>query len=133
VNHTSGSAKINPSEERAVAQPDQMQQLMQQLSMLLAQNQGTKASGMSLNSISSLNTQRVLDSGATDHMTGNKNILENFNEFSTKQYVTVANDKKIEILGDGSIIIFSRKISNVLLVKDGASNLLSISRIIREL
>jgi hypothetical protein len=129
VNHTSGSAKINPSEERAVAQPDQMQQL----SMLLAQNQGTKASGMSLNSISSLNTQRVLNSGATDHITGNKNILENFNEFSTKQYVTVANDKKIEILGDGSIIIFSRKISNVLLVKDGASNLLSISRIIREL
>jgi hypothetical protein len=76
VNHTSGSAKINPSEERAVAQLDQMQQLMQQLSMLLAQNQGTKASGMSLNSISSLNTQRVLDSGATDHMTGNKTYLK---------------------------------------------------------
>jgi hypothetical protein len=66
-------------------------------------------------------------------MTENKNILENFNAFSTKQYVTVANGEKMEILGDGSITIFSKKISNVLLVKDCASNLLSISRITIEL
>jgi hypothetical protein len=86
--------------------------------MLLAQNQGTKASRISLNSISSLNTQWVLDSGATNHITGNKNILENYNAFSTKQCVTVTNGEKIKILGDGSIIIFSKKISNVLFVKD---------------
>jgi hypothetical protein len=91
---------------------------MQQLSMLLVQNQGTKSFGISLNSISSLNTQWVLDSGATDHMTGNKNILKIFNAFSTKQYVMVVNGEKIKILCDGSIIIFSKKISNVLLVKD---------------
>jgi hypothetical protein len=47
--------------------------------------------------------------------------------------VTVVNGEKMEILGDGSITIFLRKVSNVFLVKDCASNLLSISRITREL
>jgi hypothetical protein len=124
---------MNPSKgekaKKTITQSDQMQQL----SMLLAQNQGTKASGSFLNLISFLNTQWVLDSGATDHMIGNRNILETFNKFSTKQYVTVVNGEKMEILGDGSITIFLRKVSNVFLVKDCASNLLSISRITREL
>jgi hypothetical protein len=75
---------MNPSKgekaKKAITQSDQMQQL----SMLLAQNQGTKASGSFLNSISFLNTQWVLDSGTTDHMIGNRNILETFNKFSTK-------------------------------------------------
>jgi hypothetical protein len=53
MNQTKEPAQINSTEERAIAQPDKMQQLMQQLSMLLAQNQGTKSSGISLNLISS--------------------------------------------------------------------------------
>jgi hypothetical protein len=43
-------------------------------------------------------------------MTENKNLLENFNELTIKQYVTVVNGEKIKILGDDSIIIFSKKI-----------------------
>jgi hypothetical protein len=74
-----------------------------------------------------------LDSGATDHMTGNKTLLHNFVSSTTTQYVTVANGNKMEILGFGSIKIFSKIISQVLLVKNYASNLLSVSKLTHEL
>jgi hypothetical protein len=56
-------------------------------------------------------------------MTGNKNLLFNFREYDTKQYVKVAKNERMEIIRDGSIIILSIIISNVLLVKNCASNL----------
>jgi hypothetical protein len=87
---------------------------------------------MCLNSIY-LSDQWVLDSGATDHMTGNKTLLHNFVSSTTTQYVTVANGDKMEILGFGSIKIFSKIISQVLLVKNCASNLLSVSKLTHEL
>jgi hypothetical protein len=47
--------------------------------------------------------------------------------------VTVVNGERMEILGDGSIKVFSKIISNVLLFKNCASNLLSIRKITSEL
>jgi hypothetical protein len=76
-----------------------MQQLMYQFTALLNQKpKETKINGMCLNSIY-LSYQWVLDSGATDHMTGNKNLLHNFVSSNTTQYITVPNGDKIEILG----------------------------------
>jgi hypothetical protein len=51
----------------------------------------------------------------------------------TNQYVTIVNGEKIKILGYGSINLFSTKISNILLVQNYASNLLSINKIAHEL
>jgi hypothetical protein len=60
--------------------------------------------------------QWVLDSGAMDHMMGNKYLLYNFKKYETNQYVTVVNGGKIKILGYGSINIFSKEIPDVLFV-----------------
>jgi hypothetical protein len=67
-----------------------------------------------------------------DHMTENKYLLYNFKKCETNQYVTVVNGEKIKILGYGSINLFSTKISNILLVQNCASNLLSINKIAHE-
>jgi aspartyl-tRNA synthetase len=66
-------------------------------------------------------------------MTGNKNLLFNYKHVEGKQFVMVVNGDKMEILGSGSINIFSKIISNVLHVSNCASNLLSISKINYEL
>jgi CRISPR/Cas system CMR-associated protein Cmr3 (group 5 of RAMP superfamily) len=85
-----------------------MQQLMYQIAALLNQKpKETKINGMCLNTIY-LSDQWVLDSGATDHMTENKNLLHNFVSSNTIQYVIVANGDKMKILGFGSIKIFSK-------------------------
>jgi hypothetical protein len=46
----------------------------------------------------------------------NKELLENFRKCETNQFVTVANGEKIKILGYDSINLFSKEISNILLV-----------------
>jgi asparagine N-glycosylation enzyme membrane subunit Stt3 len=63
----------------------------------------------------------------------NKSLLHNFRKYDIKQYVTVINGERMEIIGDGSIKIYSTIISKVLLVKNYASNLLSIQKLTNEL
>jgi hypothetical protein len=52
---------------------DPMRQLMEQLSVMLQQN-NTKNSRMAANLILNYPTNWILDSGATDHIIGNKKI-----------------------------------------------------------
>jgi hypothetical protein len=59
-------------------------------------------------------------------MTGNKNLFFTFRKYDTKQYVTVVNNERMKIIGDGSIKILSKIIPNILLIKNYTSNLLSI-------
>jgi len=123
---------LNPTTNTPELSQDQMRQLYQQLSVMFAPNI-KKASGMVTNLIQNFNTNWILDSGATDHMTGDKNVLNNYKHHEGKQFVVVANGDKMEILGSGSIILFSKNISNILHVKNCTSNLLSISKITNEL
>jgi RAB protein geranylgeranyltransferase component A len=101
---------------------------------LLNQNRVEKKSyGINLNSfIFSKNDIWILDSGKTDHMIGNKNLLLNFREYDTKRYVKVVNNE-MKIISDDSIRILSRIIPNVLFVENYASNLLSIRKLTNEL
>jgi hypothetical protein len=121
--------------EQSTSSPDQMQQLMEQLSMLLSQKNELKNSGIFLTHLTckNNNTDWLLDLRATDHMRGNTNLLLNFNQYNFKQFVMVANGEKIEILEDGSIMIFTKQISKVLLVKNYASNLLSARKLTNKL
>jgi hypothetical protein len=57
-----------------------------------------------LKKISNINW--ILDSGATDHMIGNKKLLSNYKHFEGEQFIIVVNGDKIKILGIGSINIF---------------------------
>jgi hypothetical protein len=75
----------------------------------------------------------IFDSGATDHITRNKNLLNFFTNWNTNQFVTVVNGEKMRIIGSGSIDLFSRNIPNVLYVQNYPTNMLSISKIAQEL
>jgi hypothetical protein len=120
---------------KQVAEPnlDQMRRMIQQLSVMLQTNT------QQFNDIASnlatifLNTNWVLDSDATDHMTGDKNLLNNYKCHEGKQFVVVANGDKMKILGNDLINFFSKNIQNALHVRNYASNLISISKITNEL
>jgi hypothetical protein len=83
VNRVEGHSVIK---EFAPISSDQIRQMMEQLTVLLSHNEEKgKAFGIILNSsIYSKNDKWILDSGATDHMTGNKNLLFNFRKHNTK-------------------------------------------------
>jgi hypothetical protein len=105
-----------------------------QLSTILLEKNQKSTSGIIANlTLNISQTKWVLHSSATDHMTGNKYLLYNFRKCEIDQYVTVANEKKIKILGYGSIYLFSKEISNILFVQNYTSNLLSINKIAHEL
>jgi hypothetical protein len=65
---------------------DQMQQLMEQLSVLLTQDKGKiKTNRTFINLLKfSNNNQWILDSGATDHTTGNESLLYSFRKYNIK-------------------------------------------------
>jgi hypothetical protein len=48
----------------------------------------------------------VLDSGATDHMMKNKNLLINYKSYEGKQIVIVANEKKWKFWELDQLIFF---------------------------
>jgi hypothetical protein len=69
---------------------------------------------MAANLILNYPTNWILDSGATDHITENKKLINNLINWDTTQFVTVANGDKMKIIGSSSIDLFSKKIPNVL-------------------
>jgi hypothetical protein len=114
--------------EPNTSQPDPIWQLAQHISVLLQTN--NKNYGMIANTnLNSLQSNWILDSGETDHITGNKNLLHNYENWNKVQFVTVVNDEKIKILGSCSIKLFLKNISNVLHVQNCSSNLLSINKL----
>jgi hypothetical protein len=126
-----GTKATQRQAEPSTSQPDLMWQLAQHLSMLLQTN--NKNSSRIANSLNSFQSNWILDSGATDHITGNKNLLHNYENWNKVQFVIVANGEKIKILGSGSIKLFSKNISNVLYVQHCSSNLLFINKLSQEL
>ena len=76
----------------------------------------------------------VLDSGATDHITGNKSLFSSFSTSSHLPSITMTNGSKISSHGIGTIHLFpSLSIDNVLYVPRSPFNLLSVSRLTRSL
>ena len=70
----------------------------------------------------------VLDSGATDHINGNKSFFSSLSTTGCLPSVTMANGYKVPSHGVGTINLFSSlSIGNVLYVPGSLFNLLSIS------
>jgi hypothetical protein len=88
---------------------------------------------MVVNLILNYPTNWILDSGATDHITGNKKLINNLINWDTTQSMTVANGDKIKFIGSGSIDLFFKKLPNVLYVQDCPTNLLSINKIAQQI
>ena len=76
----------------------------------------------------------IIDSGATDHMTGCLELLQNLTTKNIKKAsVTVANGIQVPIEGIGETNFFEKTITNVLYMPSFTSNLLSVSKITQEL
>jgi len=76
----------------------------------------------------------VLDSGATDHITGNKSLFSSLSTSGHLPSITMANGSKVSSHGVGTVHLFpSLPIDNVLYVPGSPFNLLSINRLTRSL
>jgi hypothetical protein len=89
---------------------------------------------MALNSISlNLSDQIIFDSGATDHIFCNKDLLTNIDLSNNAKYVLVANGMKVQINGIKNYNMFSREIKNILYVKSFSTNLIFIKKLTQKI
>jgi len=76
----------------------------------------------------------VFDSGATDHITGNKSLFSSLSSTNPLPSVTLADGSRVSSHGVGTVKLFpSLSIDNVPYVPRSPFNLLSISRLTRSL
>ncbi|KAJ9553824.1 hypothetical protein OSB04_017869 [Centaurea solstitialis] len=76
----------------------------------------------------------IIDSGASDHMTGNHSLLCKFNEHRSFHEVEVANGSILQAIGSGTVRLSeSMSLSSVLCLPKFTFNLLSVSKITRTL
>jgi hypothetical protein len=72
----------------------------------------------------------VIDSGCTNHMTGEESMFESLKESDGDHYITFAGNQKGKVLGTDNIDLNSKfSLSKVLLVESLGYNLLSISQL----
>jgi hypothetical protein len=79
----------------------------------------------------SLENKWLMDSGCSQHMTGDKKRFSSLTPLSHKQYVTFGDDRKGKVLGTGIIKVNNKfTLKDVTLVDKLGYNLLSVSRLI---
>ena len=72
----------------------------------------------------------MIDSGCTNHMTGERNMFDALTKSSGDHYITFAGNEREKMLGTGNITLNSQfNLSKVLLVDTLGYNLLSISQL----
>ena len=106
-------------------------QVAQYLSLPIASlaHQGTSIAYLSTHS-----STWILDSGASDHMTGMPDIFSSLQQSSTHTHVTVANGSHAIVNGIGTVIISPTiTLSSVLYVPSFPFNLISIKKLIIDL
>ncbi|KAK8691676.1 hypothetical protein V6N13_075176 [Hibiscus sabdariffa] len=82
---------------------------------------------------SQMNTEWILDSGAIDHMTGNKALFTSFFPYYGKT-VKTADESLCNIAGRGSVFLNAQlSLHNVLFVPSLACNLISVSKLSQDL
>ena len=76
----------------------------------------------------------IIDSGASDHMTGSRYLFSSYTPCSSNRLVQIANGSFTPVLGIGNIYLNDEiLLSNVLHVSNLSCNLLSISKITTDL
>lgn len=76
----------------------------------------------------------VIDSGASDHMTGNSNIFSDFSTHASVAHVTIADGSTTKVLGSGTVNLSpSISLSSVLSLPKFSFNLLSVTKITNNL
>ena len=76
----------------------------------------------------------IIDSGATDHMTGNRHLFSSFTPYASPSFITIADGSYSRVLGSGTVQPTpSINLTSVLNVPNLAFNLLSPSKLTRQL
>jgi hypothetical protein len=108
--------------------------------MLYAGKSGTVVVAQRGNFLHALNTSKektkswIVDSGASDHMTGDFNLFNDYSPCPFNFTVRIADDTHSKVMGTGSIILSPNiTLESVLYVPKLDCNLLSISKITRDL
>ena len=84
--------------------------------------------------VSSSSSEWVIDSGATDHMTGNSSLFSTFQSQSSPSTVTLADGSHSCVLGSGTIVPTpSIPLTSVLSLPNFSFNLISVSKLTRTL
>ena len=120
-------------------QMEALQKLFQQ-TMLTAEKGGTVVVAQRGNYLHALNTSKektkswIVDSGASDHMTGDFTLFNSYSPCPYNYNVRIADGTHSKVMGKGSIIISPNiTLDSVLYVPKLDCNLLSISKITRDL
>jgi transposase InsO family protein len=71
----------------------------------------------------------VIDSGASDHMTGNSSLLSHTSSPCSPSFVTVANGTKTPVQGKGTVTTSDLTLSDVLYLPEFPFNLLSLHKL----
>ncbi|XP_062090704.1 retrovirus-related Pol polyprotein from transposon RE1 isoform X1 [Humulus lupulus] len=91
-------------------------------------------SGKSNACLLSTSSKWVIDSGATDHMTGNSSLFSTFQSYSPTSSVTLADGSPSSVLGSGTVTPTPLlTLSSVLHLPNLSFNLLSVSQLTRNL
>jgi Reverse transcriptase (RNA-dependent DNA polymerase)/Integrase core domain/gag-polypeptide of LTR copia-type/GAG-pre-integrase domain len=119
---------------------DQLTKLVNQLNQLLQPRQnysGLSELKLSNNSMYLNKNQHdsnwIIDSGATHHMSCNPNKFLNLVTSSKPQFVTTANGGQTKIFGTGTISVLNQPANEALYLPDFHSNLLSVNKIVKDL
>ena len=76
----------------------------------------------------------IIDSGASDHMTGNRELFFNFLDSSSRSSIKTADGSFSPIKGSGSVLINDNLLlEDVLFVPNLACNLVSVSKLSKNL
>jgi hypothetical protein len=81
--------------------------------------------------LKSKNIQFIVDSGASDHMTSNREILSNYREAEIREIYT-ADGNEMEVLGVGDVILPDVTITDVLHIPTIDASLLSVRQMTKK-
>ncbi|KAE8709757.1 Protein farnesyltransferase/geranylgeranyltransferase type-1 subunit alpha [Hibiscus syriacus] len=111
----------------------QIEELQQILSSMTAKPTNVTYTTTDGNNPYASSVQWIIDSGASDHMTGNINILEEYSESSLPASIKIADGSLTTVKGSGSVTLNKNLLlHNVLYVPRLACNLLSVSKLIKD-
>ncbi|RVW44659.1 Retrovirus-related Pol polyprotein from transposon RE1 [Vitis vinifera] len=123
------------SESTSVPEPSPFnKEQMEMLQKLLSQVGSGSTTGIALTASQGGMKQWIVDTGASDHMTGDAAILQNYKPSNGHSSVHIADGSKSKIAGTGSIkLTKDLYLDSVLHVPNLDCNLLSISKLARDL
>ncbi|RVW34501.1 Retrovirus-related Pol polyprotein from transposon RE1 [Vitis vinifera] len=123
------------SESTSVPEPSPFnKEQMEMLQKLLSQVDSGSTTGIALTANRGGMKPWIVDTGASDHMTGDAVILQNYKPSNGHSSVHIANGSKSKIVGTGSIkLTKDLYLDSVLHVPNLDCNLLSISKLARDL